>query len=89
VQRDQFTAGAGSDLLFVSHIDLKAGWQLRNIDLALVRRLCHTIGEAFELAVMPCESIGNLFHGESGRCETKACRLVTTEPTAHAPADKS
>ena len=54
--RDQFTMGAGSDLLFVSHIDLKPGWEGRNIELALVRRLCDTIGEGCELAVMPYEA---------------------------------
>lgn len=54
--REQFTMGAGSDLLFVSHVDLKPGWEGRNIDLALVRRLCDTIGEGCELAVMPYES---------------------------------
>jgi hypothetical protein len=30
--RDQFTIGAGSDLLFVSHLDLKPGWKERGIE---------------------------------------------------------
>jgi hypothetical protein len=40
----------------MSHIDPKPGWEGRNIELALVRRLCDTIGEGCELAVMPYES---------------------------------
>jgi len=60
--REQFTMGAGSDLLFVSQLDLKPGWEGRNIDLALVRRLCDTIGEGCELAVMPYESEPEIAH---------------------------
>lgn len=60
--RDQFAMGAGSDLLFVSHIDLKPGWEGRNIELALVQRLCDTIGGGCELAVMPYESESEIAH---------------------------
>ena len=44
--RDRFTMRAGSDLLFVSHVDLKPGWEGRKIELALVHRLSTRLGEA-------------------------------------------
>lgn len=54
--QDQFAIGGGGDVLFVNQLDLEPGWEGRNIDLAVVRRLCDTIGEGCELAVMPYES---------------------------------
>lgn len=50
---EQFSEGAGSDLLYVSQVTVEPGWQGRNIELALVRRLCDTMGQGCELAVMP------------------------------------
>jgi hypothetical protein len=58
--REQFTMGAGSDLLFVNHMELKPGWEGRNIELALVRHLSDTIGEGCELAVMLYEAESEL-----------------------------
>jgi hypothetical protein len=74
--RDQFTMGAGSDLLFVSHIDLKPAWDERNIELALVRRLCDTIGEGCELAVMPYDS-------ESEIARWQRLGFILTTPERH------
>jgi hypothetical protein len=54
--RDEFVQGAGSDLLYVSEVRLEPGWEGRNIDLALVRRLCDTLGQGCEVAVIPCRS---------------------------------
>jgi hypothetical protein len=51
--RQQFTEGTGSDLLYLSEIDVEQGWEGRNVELALVRRLCDTLGQGCELAVIP------------------------------------
>jgi hypothetical protein len=50
--REEFAAGKGSDLLFIENIEIKAPYEGRNIELALVRRLCDTVGEGCELAVI-------------------------------------
>lgn len=50
--RQQFTEGTGSDLLYLSEVTFAPGWQARNVDLALVRRLCDTLGQGCELAVL-------------------------------------
>jgi hypothetical protein len=46
----------------VRQLHLKPGWEGRNIDLALLRRLRDTIGEGCELAVMPYESESDIAH---------------------------
>jgi hypothetical protein len=50
--REEFAAGKGSDLLFIEDIEIKAPYEGRNVGLALVRRLCDTVGEGCELAVI-------------------------------------
>jgi hypothetical protein len=50
--REEFAAGKGSDLLFIEDIEVTAPYEGRNIELALVRRLCDTVGEGCELAVI-------------------------------------
>lgn len=54
--RDEFSDGAGIDLLYIERIDMGDEQRARNIDLALVRRLCDTIGSGCQLAVMPYEN---------------------------------
>jgi hypothetical protein len=50
--REEFAAGKGSDLLFFEDIEVKAPHESRNIELALVRRLCDSVGVGCELAVI-------------------------------------
>lgn len=51
--KDDFADGAGIDLLYVESIEMDAAHQHRNLDLAMVRRLCDTLGSGCQLAVMP------------------------------------
>ena len=52
--REEFFEGVGQDLLYVSEIELvpsSRGW---NVELALVRRLCDTLGTGSALVVVRC-----------------------------------
>lgn len=51
--KEQFAEGVGSDLLYVSDIELAPAYRGKNIELALVRRLCDTLGSGSELVVVP------------------------------------
>jgi hypothetical protein len=52
--RGDLTAGGrGSDLLYVSELDVETSYVGRNVDVAVVRRLCDTLGAGCGLAVMP------------------------------------
>jgi hypothetical protein len=51
--KDDFADGAGIDLIYVESIEMDAAHQHRNLDLAMVRRLCDTLGSGCQLAVMP------------------------------------
>ncbi len=51
--KDDFADGAGIDLIYVESIEIDAAHQHKNLDLALVRRLCDTLGSGCQLAVMP------------------------------------
>ena len=51
--KEQFSEGVGSDLLYVSDVELIPGVRGRNIELAVVRRLCDTLGTGSELVVVP------------------------------------
>lgn len=51
--KDDFSDGAGIDLLYIESIRMSDDQRARNIDLALVRRLCDTLGSGCQLAVMP------------------------------------
>ena len=53
--KDDYADGAGIDLLYIDHITLDEGQQNKNIDLALVRRLCDTLGSGCQLAVVAYE----------------------------------
>ena len=50
--KEDFADGAGIDLLYIDRIEMTDGQRARNIDLALVRRLCDTLGSGCQLAVM-------------------------------------
>lgn len=50
--RDEYADGAGIDLLYIDHITIDEAHRGKNIDLALVRRLCDTIGSGCQLAVV-------------------------------------
>lgn len=50
--RDEFADGAGIDLMVIDDVTIDATRQDRNLDLAIVRRLCDTIGSGSQIAVM-------------------------------------
>jgi hypothetical protein len=50
--KDDYADGAGIDLLYVESITLDEQYQGKNLDLALVRRLCDTLGSGCQLAVI-------------------------------------
>lgn len=50
--RDEYADGAGIDLLYIDHITIDEEHRNKNLDLALVRRLCDTIGSGCQLAVV-------------------------------------
>lgn len=49
---DEYADGAGIDLLYIDHVAIDAEHEGKNLDLALVRRLCDTIGSGCQLAVV-------------------------------------
>lgn len=49
--KDDFATGAGIDLLFFDSIMVEPEGRARNVDLALIRRLCDTLGSSCQLAV--------------------------------------
>lgn len=51
--RDEYADGAGIDLLYISSVDIDEARRSKNLDLAVVRRLCDTFGSGCQLAVMP------------------------------------
>ncbi len=54
----------GADIVYVSEIDIEAAYEQRNIDLALVRRLCDTLAQGAALAVVPYASPGEIARWE-------------------------
>lgn len=50
--RDDYTAGAGNDLLFIESLDLQPRWRGRGIELAVVRRLSDAIGGGCAITVL-------------------------------------
>ncbi|HVH44912.1 MAG TPA: hypothetical protein VM925_21310 [Labilithrix sp.] len=50
--KDDYADGAGIDLLYIDHITIDEGHHGKNLDLALVRRLCDTLGSGCQLAVV-------------------------------------
>lgn len=54
--KDEFADGAGIDLLFFERITVDRVGEGKNLDLALVRRLCDTLGSGCQLVVVPYRS---------------------------------
>ncbi len=54
--REEFFEGLGTDLLYITDIDMEDGYRERNADFALVKRLTDSIGQGSILVVMPYES---------------------------------
>lgn len=50
--KDDYADGAGIDLLYIDHISIDEAHRGKNLDLALVRRLCDTLGSGCQLAVV-------------------------------------
>jgi len=50
--KDDYADGAGIDLLYIDHITIDEAHRNKNLDLALVRRLCDTLGSGCQLAVV-------------------------------------
>lgn len=50
--KDDYADGAGIDLLYIDHITIDEEHRNKNIDLAVVRRLCDTLGSGCQLAVV-------------------------------------
>ncbi len=50
--KDDYADGAGIDLLYIERITIDPAHQGKNLDLALVRRLCDTLGSGCQLAVV-------------------------------------
>jgi hypothetical protein len=76
---EEFAQGAGPDLLYVAGVHIAEAWRGHGVELAIVRRLCDTLGTACELAVVtytePAEAEAWLRMGfevtrapESGAC---------------------
>jgi hypothetical protein len=60
--KDEFAEGAGIDLIYVESIEIDAAHQHKNLDLAMVRRLCDTVGSGCQLAVMPYDDAHGASH---------------------------
>ena len=73
--RDEFRQGAGNDLLYLSHVTLEPRWQDRNVELAFMRRLCDTLGQGCEIAVVPSES-----DAEAARWERMGFQRLASDP---------
>lgn len=58
--KEEFTEGFGQDLLYVSHIEIDPAYQGRNIEFAVVRRLCDTVGASCALAVIDYQSVKDI-----------------------------
>ncbi|MBX3210225.1 MAG: hypothetical protein KF764_34655 [Labilithrix sp.] len=50
--QDDYADGAGIDLLYIEHITIDEEHRGKNLDLALVRRLCDTLGSGCQLTVV-------------------------------------
>lgn len=50
--KDDYADGAGMDLLYVESIELAPEQRDKNLELAVIRRLCDSIGSGCQIAVM-------------------------------------
>jgi hypothetical protein len=53
IRGDLVAGGKGTDLLYVSELELDISYVGRNVDVAIVLRLCDTLGAGCALAVVP------------------------------------
>ncbi len=60
--KDDYADGAGIDLLYIEHITIDEEHRSKNLDLALVRRLCDTLGSGCQLAVVAYPSAASAAH---------------------------
>jgi hypothetical protein len=60
--QDEYADGAGIDLLYIDHITIDDEHRGKNLDLALVRRLCDTLGSGCQLAVVAYGSADRAAH---------------------------
>ncbi|MDC3956065.1 hypothetical protein [Polyangium jinanense] len=54
--KDEYAQGRGSDLLYIAEMSIDDAYRKRNVDLAVIRRLCTTFAAGCELVVMPYTS---------------------------------
>lgn len=57
--KDEYADGAGIDLFFFDELTFDEHALQKNLDLALVRRLCDTLGSGCQLAVVPYRDAEN------------------------------
>ena len=50
--KEEYAQGVGSEVIYFDDIHLEPSWQNRGIELAVVRRLCDTLGQGSDLAVV-------------------------------------
>jgi hypothetical protein len=50
--KDEYADGAGIDLFFIDHVTVDDDKYEKNLDLAIIRRLCDTLGSGSQLAVV-------------------------------------
>lgn len=62
--KDEFTDGIGNDLLYIADISLAPEYEHRNIEYAVVRRLCDTVGQSCGIAVLEYVSEAEINHWE-------------------------
>jgi hypothetical protein len=53
IRGDLIAGGKGSDLLYVSELELDVAYTGRNVDVAIILRLCDTLGAGCAIAVVP------------------------------------
>ncbi len=60
--KDEYLEGGGNDALYISEIVIDPAYEGRNIDLALVRRLCDTVAQGCTVAILPYASQRDIDH---------------------------
>ncbi len=60
--KEELYHGVGHDMLYVSEVEIDPAYRDRNIELAVVRRLCDTLGSGCELAVIYAEDEASSEH---------------------------
>ncbi|MDI1435175.1 hypothetical protein [Polyangium sorediatum] len=60
--KDEYLEGGGNDALYISELVIDPAYEGRNIDLALVRRLCDTLAQGCTVAILPYASQRDIDH---------------------------